>query len=642
MVLDIIGNNIANANTPGYHRQVVQLANVTPMRIDNLSIGRGVEVTGISRLVAKHIEDSKIRQSAATGASESHLSVATQLESRLANEKASPGKRLEALFNQLELLSSQLNSSSARKQLVASADQMTREFQSLSSDLVQQRDAVDQSIEAVIQEINPLANRIGQLNAEIARQTNLGGPPNDLLDQRAQAIQELSQRINIDLQVGNQGQITVIAGDAPLVISERSLPLVVVRDADNQPAIRALGSDRDLSISGGQLGGLLTARNSTLPKYQARLDDLARTVIQEFNSVHATGVGLNGAFSTLTSQESVTDVNQMLASTGLPRPPMVGSVIVAVTNTATGQRTLNTVNIDPAKHSLTDVAGEFSAVPNLQAFVNSQFGTLSIMSAPGFTFDFRGGVQSPQTTMFSAGTTTTPTVAGTFNGNINDRFHFAFSGDGTVGVTPGLKVQVTDQAGDTVASLDIGQGYEVGQPLAVAEGVTLSLASGTVATGDSFDSDVIGQPDSSGLLNALGLNAFFTGRDAATMTISRDLLSNPERLATSRSGQPGDTTNLQRLVALRDAPVMRNQTTTMTDDFIQTVADVGTDVRNLTDLHETNQLLSNRLEEQLQSVSGVDPNEEMVNLLKYQRMFQIASKYLNLVNSTYDELLSIR
>lgn len=541
--LDVAGNNIANANTPGYHRQIVQLSNATPYRLDKLSVGRGVEVAGIRRIVNDNIEDSQVRQAATIGASESQLTVATQLESRLSNEKASPGARLETLFNQLEQLSSQLNSSAARKLVVASADQLAREFNSVATDLLRQRDDVDRSINAVVAEINLLTKSIARLNAEIARQNTQGISPNDLLDQRSQAIQQLSQRIGVDILDGNQGQVTVLSDGAPLVISERALSLEMVHDEANDTGIRLQGTDAILSISGGQLGGYLAARNETVPRYLSRFDDLARAVVGAFNSVQTTGIGVAGAFINLTSQQPVRDVNQKLNSVGLPTPPMAGSLTVAVTDTATGQRTLTTINIDPEQQSLSDVANALGAIPNLQVFVNPQGGTLSVMSALGFTFDFRGDGAAPS--------------------------------------------------------------------------------------------------DTAGVLSALGLNAFFTGGDAATLKVSDDLLRNADHLATSRSGQPGDSSNLQRLAALRDAPLMPNQTT-LSNDFIQTVADIGSDVQGLTEQQETNQLLFDRLEQQRQSLSGVDPNEEMVNLLKYQKMFQIASKYINILNDVYGELLQIR
>lgn len=541
--LDVAGNNIANANTPGYHRQVVQLASVTPLRVGRFSIGRGVTVEGIQRITNDNIEQAQVRQAAATGASDAQLSFATQLESRLSNAKASPGARLETLFNQLEQLSSQLNSSSQRKLVVAAADQMTREFNSLATDILRLRDDVDQSIKGTVAEINPLTQQIARLNGEISQWVSQGAPPNDLLDQRALAIQQLSQRIGVEQQPGNQGQITLLTGGIPLVVSGQALTLEEFRDETDHVGVRSVGTNSELEITGGQLGGFLAARGDLLPRYQARLDTLAREVARAFNAVQATGVGVAGAFTNLTSQQPVRDVTKPLNAVGLPFPPQTGTLTIAVTETATGQRTLSTINIDPAQQSLDDLGQAVSAIPQLQVFVNSQGGTLSIMSEPGFTFDFRGDGQS--------------------------------------------------------------------------------------------------EADTSGILKSLGLNTFFTGQDAATLRVSGDLLANADRLATSRDGYSGDSTNLQRLVALRDAPLMANQST-LSGDFIQTVADIGGDVQGLTEQRETNQLLFDRLEEQRQSQSGVDPNEEMVNLLKYQRMFQIASKFINAVNAAYDELLTIR
>ncbi|TXT27397.1 MAG: flagellar hook-associated protein 1 FlgK, partial [Planctomycetota bacterium] len=189
--------------------------------------------------------------------------------------------------------------------------------------------------------------------------------------------------------------MTVLSDGVPLVISGRALSLEVVRDETDQVGIRPQGTDAALSISGGQLGGYMAARNETVPRYLSRLDELAGAVARAFNSVQTTGVGVAGAFTNLTSQQPVRDVNQTLNSAGLPSPPIAGSLTVALTDTATGQRTLTTININPVQQSLSDVANALGAIPNLQVFVNPQGGTLSVMSASGFTFDFRGDGETP-------------------------------------------------------------------------------------------------------------------------------------------------------------------------------------------------------------------------------------------------------
>jgi flagellar hook-associated protein 1 FlgK len=81
---------------------------------------------------------------------------------------------------------------------------------------------------------------------------------------------------------------------------------------------------------------------------------------------------------------------------------------------------------------------------------------------------------------------------------------------------------------------------------------------------------------------------------------------------------------------------------TLSGNYLQTTANIGAEVRGLTEHHDTNQLLSDRLAQQGQSVAGVDTNEEMVNLLKYQQSFQIASKFISALNDAYNELLSIK
>lgn len=640
--LEITGNNITNASTPGYHRQVVQLSSVKPVQVDGLSLGRGVEVTGIQRVINDNLEGALLQQAAETGSTETQLSALTRLESRLADSEASPGGRLESLFNQLEQLSGRLNDSATRRVVVGSADRMAREFNSLATDFFRQRDGLDQAIVETVREIGPLTRQIAQLNEEIAGLTAQGIEPNDLLDQRMQAVQKLGERLEITTQTGNQGQVTVMASGVPLVVSDQDQELFIHRDNNDVMSVRLASSDTELEISNGQLGGLLKVRNDTLPSYKRRIDTLAREVISSFNSVQSTGVGLNGAFTSLTSQQPVNSTAAMLRSTGLPFPPQAGSLFVAMTNKSTGERTLTEVTIDPATQSLNDVTASLANIPHLQAFVNSQAGTMSLFAAPGFEFDFRGGFDAGPVTSFTSGTSVAASLGGAFTKNVNDRYTFSFVGSGTIGVTPGLRLQVTDQQGNTVTTLDVGQGYESGKPLDVAHGLTVTLTSGQVSAGDSFESRMIGRPDTAGVLTALGLNSFFTGEDAATMRVSSDLLEHADRLATSHSGLPGDSTNLQRLVALRDAPRLFGGTVSMTNFFTQTVSDVGADVLNLTDLNDTNQLLTDRLEAERQGISGVDPNEEMVNLLKYQRMFQVAAKYINTVNETLDNLLAIQ
>ncbi len=640
--LEIAGNNIANANTPGYHRQVPVLSSQPAMQVGGFSIGRGVELSDITRAVNEELESSLTQQSSQNGSAQAKLTVMNRLESRWSTDEASPIGRLESLFNTLEQLSTRLQDGASRRVVTSTASATAREFNSLSTDMYRMREGLDRLIVTAVNEVNPLTSRIADLNREIQRLNGQGVKPNDLLDRRGELLNQLAERLPIEIHNGGQGQVTVLSSGFPLVIGIKSHDIAMSVNDASEIAVKVVGTDAPLPIAGGKLGALLELRNTGLKAYQDKLDTLAREISRTFDAIQTTGVGQDGGFQQLNGQRGTQNVLAKLNAAGLSFPPQAGSLYVTMTNSTTGERTMTELAIDPASQSLSDVASALStSVPNLSAFVNSQIGTLSLIAAPGYKFDFTGGIDPQIATSFSAGTTTTAAPAGTFTGTTNDSYKITFLGTGTIGVTPGLQARVTNLAGDVVTTLDIGQGYEAGQPLSLANGAKVTLTPGAVATGDSFTTKVVGQPDSAGILTALGLNTFFSGDDAATMRVNDELLADPDRLATSRSGLVGDSSNLQRLISLRDGPSMNGQST-FTEYFNQTLGEIGSEVSFLNQLDETNQLLTNRISDEIQSVSGVDPNEEMVQVLKYQRMFQMAAKYINTVNQTLDELLRLQ
>jgi len=640
--LEITGNNIANASTPGYHRQVPILSSQPAMQAEGFSIGRGVELSDITRAVNEELEASLTQQSSQNGSAQAKLTVMNRLESRWSTNESSPIGRLESLFNTLEQLSTRLQDGASRRVVTSTASATAREFNSLSTDMYRMREGLDRLIITAANEVNPLTSRIADLNGEIQRLNGQGVKPNDLLDRRGELLNQLAERLPIEVHNSGQGQLTVLSSGFPLVIGNKSHDIAMSVSDASEIAVKVVGADAPLPIEGGKLGALLEMRNTGLKGYQDKLNTLAREISRTFDAIQTTGVGQGGGFQQLNGQRGTQSVLAKLNAAGLSFPPQAGSLYVTMTNSTTGERTMTEVAIDPASQSLSDVANALSAsVPNLSAFVNSQVGTLSLIAAPGYKFDFTGGIDPQIATSFSAGTTTTATPAGTFTGTTNDSYQVTFLGTGTIGVTPGLQARVTNQTGDVVATLDIGQGYEAGQPLSLVHGAKITLTPGTVAIGDSFTTKVAGQPDSAGILTALGLNTFFSGGDAATMRVNDDLLADPDRLATSRSGLVGDSSNLQRMISLRDGQSMNGQST-FTESFNQTLGEIGSDVSFLKQLDETNQLLTSRISDEIQSVSGVDPNEEMVQVLKYQRMFQMAAKYINTVNQTLDELLRLQ
>jgi flagellar hook-associated protein FlgK len=638
--LDIIGQNVANSNTPGYHRQVATLAAREPVLLGNLQIGTGVEVTDVQQLRSQLVESAVTAHTSELGDATAQTNALDQLQTLLGQGDGSVQSDLEQFFNDLEQLGAQPQDVTQRRVALTDAGTLADQFNSLANDLATAQNSLDSQIQDLVNDVNSKAQQIAELNGEIQNAQVRGVSPNDLLDRRDQLVNDIADSVGLQVVQQPLGQVSVIAAGVPVVVGPQSTQLRFAVDGQDQAYLAVSGSNRPLQVSGGQLAGLLAVRNGDLQSYRTRLNDLAGQLARSVDNVQATGLGLTGPATLLTSQRAVRNTAAPLAQAGLAFPPQAGDLYVSVTDQATGARTLTKITIDPSTQSLQDVANALSAIPNLQAVADAQTGTLQVLAKPGFAFDFAG---RPDPSPSAAGITgtTRPTAGGTYTGPANNVYTYTVVGSGTVGVTAGLALQVKDSGGATVATLNIGQGYAPGTDLTVANGVTVQLSAGTANAGDSFSTDVVAQPDTAGLLTALGLGTFFTGSTAADLAVSPALAADPSLLAGSRDGQPGDSSNLQRLVALRDVKSLAGGTQTFSGAYAAMVGNVGTRARDEGNRQSSAQSLGQALDAQRQSVSGVDPNEELVNMLTFQRSFQMASQYISVVNTTLDSLLTI-
>lgn len=638
--LSVVGNNLANANTPGYHEQVVNLTEADPIPIGNVSVGTGVQVSSTTRQIDNLLETAVTNQTYSLADTTAQLNTLQQVQSVLSPSSGALDTNIESFFNQLNQLAANPSDTTQRAVVVANANNLATQFNSLSSSLGQVQGGLDSQLSASTNAINSLTQQIAQLNASISNASVDGAAPNNQLDQRDQLVNQLAGDIGVQVIPTGLNQVNVLAGGIPVVVGNQSISLQYSLNASDQGQITVAGSSTPLTVNGGQVGGLLAVRNQSLANVQTQLDTLAGTFAQQVDNIQATGLGLSGPSTFLSGTRAATSVTAPLDQAGLAFPPQAGTLYVSVTNQATGARTLTAVNIDPTTQSLNDVATALSAIPNIQAVTDPQTGTLQIMAKPGYAFDFAGRLPtSPNTSAYTG--TATPQVNGSYTGSTNDTYTFQVVGSGTVGVTPNLALQVKDAGGNPVATLNIGQGYSPGTPLNVANGVTVQLASGTANNGDSFSTPVVAQPDSAGILTSLGLGTFFTGSNAGDIAVQPALLSNPSLLAGSRTGDTGDNSNFTRLSALQTQPVLAGDTQTFTQAFEGIVGNVATQVQQLTDLQTSQQALGQQLQNQQQSVSGVDTNQELVNLMNFQQAFQAASEYIATVNTTLQYLTQV-
>ncbi|MBB5022728.1 flagellar hook-associated protein FlgK [Desulfurispira natronophila] len=146
--------------------------------------------------------------------------------------------------------------------------------------------------------------------------------------------------------------------------------------------------------------------------------------------------------------------------------------------------------------------------------------------------------------------------------------------------------------------------------------------------------------DTSNTLTALGLNTFFTGHDAKSMGINSYVADDTSRLATSFTGQPGDNQNANRIAELRNQNVMMNDTMTINEYYNHFVNKVGLDVMVNGDAMESNKLILRQMEQRRESISGVNENEELTFMLKFQRSFEASSRFITTVDRLLDNIVN--
>jgi flagellar hook-associated protein FlgK len=633
--IDIAGTNIANASTEGYHRQTPVISPVS-MDITYGPVIGGAEITEVRRAMDGLLEREILRNQPLQGQLTQELMTLRAVESSL-GQLGSQGltAALTQFFGDMRQLAAQPQSSAQLQQTVWSAEVLAEQFNSLGNFLTESANSLKIDAQDVVSQVNQLTGRIADLNEQILAAVNRGGSANLLADQRDQLVRELSEIIPIQTNsLAQTGSRDIMAWGAPLVTGAHATELTLGTDSSQKIGVSMKNSAIiDADVSGGKLGALIDLRNNVISQLSGQLDALANQVITSVNRLHVQGVGSSGAFEEITGGP----VGSALLSDAVPQV-QAGSFWVRVTDTATGEVNRYEIAVDPAADTLADVAARLDAVGHLTAFTAG--GRLKIKADDGYTFDFRPGVEAQPTSSGLTGTAA-PTISGNYTGAENTTYTFTVKGTGQVGVTEGLELEVRDSGGALVNTLSIGDRYVAARRLAVADGVYVALSLGTLTDGEQFTAQALAQSDSSGFLAAAGVNTLFTGDSAGSMGINEAVLDDPTRLAVSASSGGSDNLNALAIAALEDLKQDALGQFTPGEHLQFFISSVGQRVAFATSRQESSSQIMQQLENQRDTVSGVDVNEEAANLMMLERFFQACSKVITTQDKALDDLLNM-
>jgi flagellar hook-associated protein 1 FlgK len=290
--LDVTGQNIANVNTPGYTRRVIDMAAVPPE--SNRTAGRGVDVVAV-RSARDLLIERRLQQEIPAERREAALADALGIvEVALGKPGESIDAALDRFFDAFGNLSQSPSSSVARQEVLLQADSLTDTFRDMAERLAISRRDTDGQVASAAQDINELATRIAKINETIARTGESAGGILSLQDEQSVLVRQLSEIVDIDvLQRGDGGVDITIGNGRALVIGENGYQVQtsVVGGVNH---VFSAGVDVTSELSAGKIGGLIYARDVLLPGYQADLDSLAYEVATNVNALHAAGVGGDG------------------------------------------------------------------------------------------------------------------------------------------------------------------------------------------------------------------------------------------------------------------------------------------------------------------------------------------------------------
>ncbi|MCP4462285.1 MAG: flagellar hook-associated protein FlgK [Planctomycetaceae bacterium] len=638
VAMDVIGNNIANANTPGYHRQSVQHVQSAPLYDGDFWRGTGVDVSRINQIASANVELALTANIADTGNVQQARRIASQIENSLLPSAGSIHQRFQQFFDNFNSLQSEPENASQQRIVASTSQNLAGEFNAISGEFQELKVATRQDIEFSIRQVNQQLSALSELNQQISNAQAIGQNPNSLLDSHQQLVNDIAQTIDIKAVPESRG-FTYQFAQSRVLISQSTFQLEANFQSDGSVEIREQSGQIALDLGAGSLAAMQHSLNDVIPEYESQISELASALITSVDHVQATGVSQYGPLHSVTSHRTVSDTEIPLAEAGLPFEIKEGELYITVHDELTNQRTQHQVLIDPSSLSLTELAKEISQVPHVQAVADPNTNQLTVVSEPGYGFDFAGQLPTEADRLTITGDAGI-SFHGVYTGAENQELGFEILDTGQVGGPADLRVRVTDQAGNEVGEYQLGSGYEPGSIIDLGDGLQISFASGSLNAGDTFSVFAVNNSDTSGTLVGLGLNSFFEGSNASDIRLSSDVSNDPSRISSGRSDDSADGSNAKRILELRDMALVNGELS-LEDHLDRTTTSIAIEVNVLNDLETDLVSFQNILSRERESISGVDPNEEMIEMLKYQRSFQAAVRVITTIDETLSELMNI-
>ncbi len=632
--LNTIGNNIANVNTDGYSKQRVELSSRIPQPTGYGFAGSGVQTTSITRSFDVFIEGSIRNTTSSAKEFETFQALAAQLDNVLADPDAGVSSSMQNFFNAMQDVADAPSSPATREVLLRQGENLSEQFNQLSSWMNSVRGQMNSDIRGSVAEINRISNTIANLNESIVMQQGRSGgqPANDLLDQRDTLIRNLSELVSVSTVQQDDGSINVMAGTGQvLVVGNKASTLEIYIEASdpNQLGIAIRGSGGIQvpitdQLSGGKIGGLLSFRDRMLDPASNSLGLTAISLGNYINLQQNQGMDLDGSLGL-----DFFSVAQPKALTLAGTPGNVSVAFNDISQLTNNDYTMRysggawQLTRNDTDQVVTMTGTGTAADPFIADGLSLEIGVAPANGDAYIIRPTRNGANDIQMTLVNNRQIAAATPL---------RSLTAGSNTGTGAISAGAVTDINNAAFQTTAgqlsppvlvrfssttSYDVFDNSNPAVPVLLEAGIAYNPATG----GEVF-------PTPGGLDYGYSVN--LNGAPAAGDEFSTEY----------NTGGIGDNRNALLLSATANLKLMANGTASITDSYSALVADVGSDTKQA----EMNALAQSRVLDQAvatrESISGVNLDEEAANLVRFQQAYQAAAQVITVANAMFDTLLN--
>ncbi len=296
--IEVTGNNMANVNTAGYSRQVMQLSDIPSLEYGGLFIGTGVRVDDIVRNYDSFVQDQLVDKQATFGEADAKTTPMTEVERIINVTENNISTAVDSFFDAWQELATNPSGEVERQVVIQNGQSLASSFTEASSQLQYAQENINTVLEANVVNINSALEEIADLNDRIAGIEATGLTANGERDRRDLLVQDVAKSLGASYLEQKDGTVSLqLPGGLPLVQGREYMPLKTERiNGSVQVSLVTKASDIPLSIKdlGGEVKGLMSVRDEFIPDLLGDLDKLAYNIIESVNAVHTAGVDRDG------------------------------------------------------------------------------------------------------------------------------------------------------------------------------------------------------------------------------------------------------------------------------------------------------------------------------------------------------------